>query len=172
MEEKIYDCGRISIVYNERFEERIYKIIVITVKTTNKNSFTMKLQFEYGENSCDIDIEYYFNSVKVKENILISKFSWDSYINSLPNDGGLLEKDKYLDPNFESIYDEIIINLYDNAIPHNAKSKEETEEIKELLENAMNIITERLKTFIEDFINYDFTEEKQNNIARTLKSKK
>ncbi len=36
----------------------------------------------------------------------------------------------------------------------------------------MNIITERLKTFINDFINYDFTEEKQNNIARTLKPKK
>ncbi len=124
MEEKIYDSGRTSIAYNERFEERIYKIIVITVKTTNKNSFTMKLQFEYGKNSSDIDIEYYYNSAKVKENILISKFSWDSYINSLPNDGGLWEKNKDLDSNFESIYNEIIINLYDYAIPHNAKSKE------------------------------------------------
>ena len=171
MEEKIYDIGRISIAYNERFEERIYKIIVITVKTTNKNSFTMKLQFEYGKNSSDIDIEYYYNSARVREDILISKYSWDSHINSLSSDG-LWEKNKDLDPNFESIYNEIIINLYDYAIPHNAKSKEETEEIKELLENAMSIITERLKTFINDFINYDFTEEKQNNIARTLKPKK
>lgn len=81
------------------------------------------------------------------------------------------KKNKDLDPNFESIYNEIIFNLYDYAIPHNAKSKEETEEIKELLENAMNIITERLKIFINDFINYDFTEEKQNNLTRTLKHK-
>lgn len=92
MEEKVYDSGRISIAYNERFEKRIYKIIVITVKTTNKNSFTMKLQFEYGETSCDIDIEYYFNSVRVREDILISKYSWDSHINSLPSDG-LWEKE-------------------------------------------------------------------------------
>lgn len=171
MEEKIYNNGLIIITYNERFEERIYKIIDITVKTTNKNSFTMKLQFEYGKNSSDIDIEYYFNSVRVSEDIQISKFSWDFYINSLASDG-LLDKNKDLEPNFKSIYNEIILNLYDYAIPHNAKSKEETEEIKKLLENAMNIIKERLKTFINDFINYDFTEEKQNNIARTLKPKK